>query len=198
MKKLLIFLSPILLSACTTAASARSGQQAGAAMLPDRTLQCTLGRALNLDPTRNQTLDEIRYEGAHSFTLFLPAAPKHIGPPPDPSADPGPVDPAARIVADPSGLAPAAPRKFTRVADLWPARVEIATALEPPLTHIIIITEIDEAKGTANLFMTRAADAASLDLQNVYQGGCSFGMKLSALKMKPGNGKLTGSSPAPS
>ena len=59
------------------------------------------------------------------------------------------------------------------MADLWPARVEIATALEPPLTHIIIISDIDEAKGIANLFMTRVADAASLDLQNVYQGGCT-------------------------
>ncbi len=173
MKKLLIALLLILLPAFTTSAPAPSGHHVRAAMLPARTLQCTLGRALNLDPSRHQTLDEIRYEGAHSFTLFLPPAPKHVGPPPDPSADPEPVDPAARIVADPSGLATAIPRKFSRMADLWPARVEIATALEPPLTHIIIISEIDEAKGTANLFMTRAADAASLDLQNVYQGGCT-------------------------
>ncbi len=169
MKKPATLLSLILLSACTTAAAAR----APAPMLPDRTLQCTLGRALNLDPSRHQTLDEIRYEGAHRFTLFLPAAPKHVGPPPDPSADPEPVDPAARVVADPSGLASTVPQGFSRVADLWPARVEIATALEPPLTHIIIISDIDEAKGTANLFMTRAADAASLDLANVYQGGCT-------------------------
>jgi hypothetical protein len=45
---------------------------------------------------------------------------------------------------------------------------------DAPFSRLIILSEIDERKGTANLFMTRAADAGSLDLANVYQGGCSI------------------------
>ena len=40
------------------------------------------------------------------------------------------------------------------------------------LLRLFIISEIDSRQGTAQLFMTRAADAASLDLENVYQGAC--------------------------
>ena len=142
-------------------------------MNPDRTLDCTLGRATNLDPARNQTADEIRHEGAYRFSLFLPARPQHAGPPPDPTADPEPVDPATRILSDPTGLAADMPQGFYRVADLWPQRVELVGRIAgSPLVRFVVISEIDLLAGTANLFMTRAADAASIDLGTVYQGAC--------------------------
>jgi hypothetical protein len=141
-------------------------------MLPARTLNCTLGRALNLDANKRQTLAEIKHQGAHQFTLYLPSIPIRQGPPPDPSADPDPVDPATRILADPDGLAKDMNGVFDRIVDMWPERVEIARAIEPPLTRLIIISDIDTATGTANLFMAPAADAGSIDLKKVYQGGC--------------------------
>lgn len=143
-------------------------------MLPARTLRCTLGHALNLDPSKNQTVADIRYEGAHAFSLFLPAGPARQGPPPDPADDPEPVDPATRIIADPDGLARDMAPAFVRVVDLWPHRVEMAGRVEQVLSRLIIISDIDLAKGTANLFTTRARDAGSLDLNQVYQGGCKI------------------------
>ncbi len=45
------------------------------------------------------------YEGAHPFVLHLPAVPAWQGPPPEPTADPEPVDPATRVLSDPDGIA---------------------------------------------------------------------------------------------
>ena len=132
-----------------------------------------LGHALNIDPTKWQTTAEIEYEGAHRFSLYLPALPKNAGPPPEPDGDPEPVNPATRIVADPSNLAGDAERSFLRVVDLWPERVEMISKIDEKYSRLIILSDIDPAKGTANLFMTRAADAASLDLRNIYQGRCT-------------------------
>lgn len=171
-----ILLMPLVLAlvvapACATTGEARTNPDP--ARLPPRTLHCTLGHALNLDPAKAQTIADIQYEGAHRFTLFLPAAPVHAGPPPEPTDPAEPVDPATRILEDPSGLASDMAPAFIRVIDLWPRRVEMIGAIrDSMLTRLIIISEIDPDKGTANLFMTRAADAGSLDLDSVYQGGC--------------------------
>lgn len=146
---------------------------AAAAMLPERTLQCVLGRATNLDATKNQSTDEIVYEGRHAFTLFLPAIPVRTGPPPE-AVDPAePVDPRTRIVADPDGLTRAFPARFDRVVDYWPDRVEMTTVIDNPLVNLIIIHPIDPAKGTATIFMTQATDVATFDMQHIYQGSCS-------------------------
>lgn len=147
------------------------------AMQPARTLHCTLGHALNIDPMKNQTVADIEYEGAHRFSLFLPAVPVRQGPPPDPGDDPEPVDPATRVIDDPDGLARDMQPQFVRVVDLWPQRVEMAGRIEGLLSRLIMITDIDTAKGTANLFMTQARDAGSLDMKQVYQGGCKVDAK---------------------
>lgn len=153
--------------------AANAAPTAADAAIPDRTLRCTLGRALNIDPAKNQTVADIRYEGAHRFALFLPGGPARQGPPPDPADDPEPVNPQTRILADPDGLARDMQPRFVRVVDLWPRRVEMAGRIEAgSLSRLIVISEIDAAKGTANLFMTKAKDAGSLDLAQVYQGGC--------------------------
>lgn len=141
-------------------------------MLPARTLQCTLARALNLDPSRAQSRDEIQYEGSYPFSLHLPSIAKRQTPPPDPTSEPEPVDPATAITSDPAGLANDGKPAFDRVIDLWPVRVEMARAISPQLSRIIIISDIDISKSTANLFMAPAADAASMDMDKVYLGSC--------------------------
>lgn len=173
MRTLLISL-PLALFALQTPASANvaTGAASFAEMLPARTLNCTLARALNLDPSRAQTRDEIQYEGSYPFSLHLPSIPKRQTPPPDPTAEPEPVDPATAITNDPAGLANDGKRAFDRVIDLWPNRVEMARAIGPALSRLIIISDIDTAKGSANLFMAPAADAASMDMSKVYIGSC--------------------------
>jgi hypothetical protein len=156
-----------------------------AAMLPERTLQCVLGRATNLDATKDQTTDDIVYEGRHPFTVFLPAIPVRTGPPPE-AVDPAePVDPRTRILADPDGLTREFPPHFDRVVDYWPDRVEMTTVINDPLVNLIIIHPIDPAQGTASIFMTQATDVATFDMQHIYQGTCSVAIGSS----KKGDGK---------
>ncbi len=139
----------------------------------NRRLDCIMGRAVDLDPHRMQDASEVRYEGAFPFALFLPARPARYTPTPSPTDDPEPVDPATRILDDPAKLAADMQVPFRRVVDLWPERVEmIAEIPGTSLLRLFVISEIDSRQGTAQLFMTRAADAASLDLENVYQGAC--------------------------
>ncbi len=173
----------LLTAACGTEASPPSAQRLeasesqgeksqGAKRHPDRLLTCTLGRALGLDPNRMQTVDDVKYEGAHSFSLLLPSAPVRTGPPPEPTDLPEPVDPRTQILADPSGLARDVPPGFLRVVDMWPDRVEMMQSVSPPTSHLIIVSDIDTANNTASLFMTHAQDAATFDLDRVYQGKC--------------------------
>lgn len=143
-------------------------------MLPDRLLECDLGHALNLDATRDQKRSDVQYEGHHLFSLFLPRIPTRTAPPPDPIDPPEPVDPRTRIIADPDKLTDGVPNRFDRVVDYWPGRVEMATTLPSGLFHLIIVSDIDLARGTATLFMTHAADVASLDLKHVYSGQCQI------------------------
>ena len=168
--RILLLSLPFALVALQTPASA--GVSSFAEMLPARTLHCTLARALNLDPSRAQTRDEIKYEGSYPFSLHLPSIPKRQTPPPDPTAEPEPVDPATAITNDPAGLANDGKRAFDRVIDLWPNRVEMARTIAPQLSRLIIISDIDTSKGSANLFMAPAADAASMDMNKVYLGSC--------------------------
>jgi len=170
----LIF-SSLLAFAMLHAPASVTGATGGASfaeMLPARTLHCTLARALNLDPSRAQSRDEIQYEGSFPFSLHLPSIPKRQTPPPDPTSAPEPVDPATAIINDPAGLAKDGKRAFDRVIDLWPVRVEMARSISPALSRIIIISDIDTSAGSANLFMAPAADAASMDMNKVYLGSC--------------------------
>jgi len=173
MRASILLLPVVLLGACAGSATALPGAPAAADMLPARTLHCTVGRATNLDPGQWQTLGEVRHDGAHPFVLRLPAAPRHVGQPPDPGDAPAPVDPETRVMSDPRGIAADITYPLLRVVDLWPDRVEIAGRADAEgYMRVIIVSEIDAAAGTANIFTTRARDAASLDLTQVYQGGC--------------------------
>lgn len=142
-------------------------------MLPGRLLTCVLGRATNLDPHREQKRSEVIYEGSHKFALYLPDVPVRTAPPPDATEPPEPVDARTRIVSDPDGLTRDVPRRFDRVIDVWPERVEMTTTIADPVVNLIIVSDIAADGTTANLFMTRAMDLATLDLQNVYSGPCS-------------------------
>jgi hypothetical protein len=170
------FMVPLLLvAACGNAGQsqpATTKENPKESMLPDRLLTCTLGRALNLDPSRKQTVADVKYEGRYPFALFLPAAPVRQTPPPDPTELPEPVNPKTRIVSDPNGLTKDVPAGFDRVVDIWPERVELARTIVEPLTHLIIISDVDTRAATANLFMATATDAATFDLTSVFSGQC--------------------------
>lgn len=153
--------------------------QAEARVLPtvpkagNRTFNCTLGHAIDIAANKPQIVGDVHYEGAFPFALFLPARPARYGALPSPTDDPEPVDPAVRILADPANLAADMNTPFSRVVDLWPERVEMIGQIPGTnLVRFIVISDVDLRKGTAQLFMTRAADAASLDLDNIYQGKC--------------------------
>lgn len=147
-----------------------------ATKIPSRTFRCKLGHALNLDPAKEQRMDEIRYEGSHEFAVFIPAAISRGKPALD-SADPtSAADPATRVLADPSGLRRGVPAGFARIVDLWPERVELTQTIERPLVHFMVINQIDETTRTANLFMTTATDVASMNLKTVYQGRCHYAL----------------------
>ena len=140
----------------------------------DRVLHCTLGRAKNLDPSRQQKMSEIKFEGRHSLSIRLPVGNIRPGPAPDPGDEPLPVDPQTRILNDPDGLMRDSRREFYRVVDLWPKRVEMVTIIDPPYANLLIINPIDTRKKTAWLYLARTADAASVDLARVFQGPCSI------------------------
>ncbi len=146
-----------------------------AAMLPDRYLQCVLGRSTNLDPTKRQKTSEIISEGRYSISLRLPPIPVRTAAPPEPNDPPEPVDPRTRIISDPDGLAKGVSPTFFRVADLWPKRVEmISTIPGSPWLHMMIVDPINPAKRRAHLFLARVKDAATMDLKRVYQGECQI------------------------
>ena len=141
--------------------------------LPDRYLQCVLARSTNIDPTKLQSLSEIKSEGRHNFALRLaPIAPR-VGEPPDPGDPPEPVDPRTKITLDPDQLTKGISPTFERVVDYWPKRVEMMSTIPGSIwAHIIIIDPIDVAKGRARLFMSQVKDAGTFDLAKIYQGEC--------------------------
>lgn len=145
------------------------------AILPDRLLECVLAHPTNLDAHLDQKQSDVIYEGHHAFALLLPAIPKRTAPPPDATEPAEPVDPRTRIVFDPDHLTADVPHHFDRVVDYWPERVELTTTIRDPLSHLIIVSDINEAKGTARLFMVHATDVATMDLKHVFEGPCRIG-----------------------
>lgn len=146
-------------------------------LLPDRLVACVLGRATNIDTKKDQKFNEIIREGSYPFALHLPPIPVRTGPPPEAFEAPEPVDPRTKIVVDSGGLTKKFPNRFDRVVDYWPERVEMTTTIDDPLVNLIIISDIDERTGTANLFMTEATDVATFDMKHIYQGSCKFAIK---------------------
>lgn len=152
---------------------AHGQDDARAARLPPRMLRCRLGRVVNFDPSRDQPVAEYLYDGQHRLTLFLPDAPIRTTPPPDATAVPEPVDARTRIVADPDGIAgEAASRPFQRVVDLWPSRVEMMTPLNEVVANVIVVAQVSPDQAEATIFMARANDATTYDMQHLYFGRC--------------------------
>lgn len=151
---------------------------AGGAMLPERTLECRLGRITNFNPAREQTPAELTYEGDHRFALLLPSIPVRTTEPPRSTLPPEPVDPRTRITADPDGIAAgAAGKPFERVVDYWPERVEMTTPIGSGAVNLIILQRSQAKPGLIDLFMTRATDAVSWDEKHIYSGHCKLGEK---------------------
>lgn len=171
-----IYRTALIVGAAVTAAcigAIGSVSAANAANLPDRHLQCVLGRSTNVDPTRLQSASEIKPEGRHNFALRLAPIPPRVGEPPDPIDPPEPVDPRTKITSDPDGLTKGISPKFERVVDYWPKRVEMMSTIPGSIwAHIIIVDPIDAAKGRARIFMARVKDAGTFDLARIYQGAC--------------------------
>jgi hypothetical protein len=158
-------------SSVTGTETAKRGGPTGAA-IPARTLTCTVGRATNIDTSRIQRIDEIVLEGQHVVAISLPPVRQWQGPTPDPSDPPLPVDKRVRISADPDHILADAGPQFDRVIDMWPSRVEMVARMKPPLGKLIIIHDIAADQSTARVSITSAADAASLDINNMYLGPC--------------------------
>ena len=157
----------------TSGAASAMPAPSGQAMLPERRLDCSLGRITNFDPKRDQDPSEYRYDGQHVLKLFLPSIAVRTTPPPEALSPAEPVDPRTRILADPDGISDiAAHRPFARVVDVWPSRVELMTPVNDIVSIVIVIAKIDEVQSSAAIFMARANDAVTYDLKNLYYGAC--------------------------
>lgn len=141
-------------------------------MLPDRLLTCSIGRVTNFDPHTTQRSEDLRFDGFHALSIFLPAIPVQAGRPPDPSEDAPPVDPRTRILSDPDHITGQPNEHFGRIVDRWPDRVEFSTSIDGPLLNLIVIHPIDTEQGTADLFMLRATELTNWQADHVYQGSC--------------------------
>lgn len=152
------------------------------AMLPDRLLTCSIGHVINFDASKDQTAADLRFDGFHTFSLFLPAHPALVGRPPDASEPAPPVNPRTRIVSDPDHISGQPDNRFGRIVDLWPDRIELSAQINGALLNTIVINPIDPAGGTANLFMMRATELTHFDPEHIYQGNCRIttGMKVLA------------------
>jgi len=152
--------------------AALPGTAAQAARLPDRVLTCAIRHITNFDPAKQQTAQELQADAVHHFILRLPAIAPRTKAPPEAFEKPEPVDSRTRIVADPDGIAPQPLRRFDRVVDYWPERVELASTIKGNLLNVIVISAVDPVGKTANMFMTRASELTHFDARHIYQGSC--------------------------
>lgn len=158
-----------------------AARPAAPAMLPDRTLDCTLRRIANFDPSREQKPSEYVLEGAHRVRLFLPSIPVRTAPPPESTEPAEPVDPRTRVLLDPDAVTGDVARAFDRVVDDWPRRVEMTRPVTDVAVNLVILDQIDAARGTANMFVTVANDAVTYDQQKLFVGPCRVGARTPAI-----------------
>lgn len=145
------------------------------AMLPPRLLDCDLRRITNFDPSIIQKPSDYALEGHHTLQLFLPGGPARTAPLPDATDAPEPVDPRTRVLADPDQVAGDPAQAFDRVVDDWPERVELTRPESDTASNLIVLSEIDPARGTANMFVTAANDAVTFDRKRMFVGRCRIG-----------------------
>ena len=141
-------------------------------MLPDRLLDCSMGHLTNFDPSKDQTADELRYDGFHSLRMFLPAIPARQGPPPDVNDPPEPVNPRTRILADPDHISAQKAPGFERVVDQWPQHVELSAPTGGIMQIVYVLDAYDPVTGSANLFMMPAYELTHFDPAHMYRGAC--------------------------
>lgn len=155
-----------LLGALSTAASAAPES------LPNRVLTCDVGHVTNFDAGKSQTPAELKFDSRHRFVFALAGGPARTAPPPDASKAPEKVRIGSRILSDPDHIAPQRKAQFDQVVDYWPDRVEAMGFIKDQLRNAIVISGIDPAAGTANLFMLRATELTRFDPGHIYQGTC--------------------------
>jgi hypothetical protein len=165
-------------AAAAPAASPAMAPGAGAAMHPDRVLECTMRRATNADTGKLQTYEEMTFEGSHRLVLHLGPVAVRTGTPPDAATEePESFSPLTRIDADPDGLLAGVPVLFSRVVDRWPERVEIATDVDVDRINFIALSPIDLERRTARLFMTFTTRQLGYDVGRIYIGDCTIAVK---------------------
>ncbi len=125
---------------------------------PARTLDCTVSKAVNIDLSKDQRPEDLRYEGNYALAFALPAAA---------DAETG----SYVVTKDEAGLFGAPPVKFARVADTWPDRTEMAVG-SPAGILFAVIGGIDKTLGRANLTVSRMKQEGGIDPSFLYQGTC--------------------------
>ncbi|WP_225010298.1 MULTISPECIES: hypothetical protein [Novosphingobium] len=163
----------MILPGCLAGATRPAAATAEPARLPDRTLNCRLGHATNLDPLKQQDRNEITFDSYHALSLRLPPIAARTTPPPDATEPAEPIDRRTRILSDPDGLTAGTLGTFERVIDLWPERVELTLPMDGGVSKLMILSDYDPATQTAQMFMTNATDLATFDFKQTYLGPCA-------------------------
>lgn len=141
---------------------------------PERTLLCTVHHATNIDPTKAQAESDIVYGQTSQFTLILGAGhiPKAVG---VGTADPGAApDPSYKIASDPQNLFAMAGPTFDRVADYWPRHVEVGKTIMGKAFSFILLDALPDTPGAMSAFVSRAADAVTVDVSWIHRGTCTI------------------------
>jgi hypothetical protein len=172
MHRIVSILVPCLAAMAMAGGCAHAAAGTKPALLPARTLSCNVGHPTNLDFTRDQTADELKFESHHRLSLFLPPIPVRTGEPPDPAYAPEPVDKRTRITLDPDKIAADITAPFNRVVDLWPDRVEMTAPVSARKVKVLVITDYNEPAHKAQLFMTNASDLLTWDRDTIFLGDC--------------------------
>lgn len=150
-----------------------SAPKIAAGPVPSRVLHCELRRAMNIDPARQQREEDIVYQGHFPLTLTLPgtSVPNVAG---VGTARPD-VKPHAgyRVTSDPNKLFEQFPSgAMDRVADYWPAQVQIGETVMGKAFQFIILNAVPGEPGTMSIYVSRAADAVAIDLGWIFRGTC--------------------------
>lgn len=144
------------------------------AMVGKRVLNCHVRRATNIDPSKEQAEADIVYAEAHDFTLELAAGqvPLATG---VSTAHPDVAPPAQyRIASDPQQLFQMAGSTLDRVADYWPKHVEVGKTVMGKAFSFVLLDQIAGDPTHMTAFVSRAADAVTIDLTWIHRGQCEI------------------------